>query len=526
MDRADVANAILWPVDRALGGLVDGLEGLNLLEKTSGTIMAGMRAGLRAMLSAQNELDIEGTEHVPAEGGVILACNHQSWLDVQVLGAAAPRRVHFVAKGEFKEWPVLRHLIRVSESVFVERGGDDEALSDIAEALRRGWAVAIFPEGTIPGEENIPRSAVDPKTGLLRGRSGVARLAVAAGVPIVPVGVSGSGRAFPPEIYPRLEILRAPANSHVRIRFGEAIPVERWAGRTADRTLYRELTDHVMERISALIDHRISYVPMELPLREPRRHGRIGALLLHGFTSDVATVSGLVPHLEAAGIDVEMPVLRGHGTSYKDLHGVTADQWVTDAERAFVALADRVDRVVVVGLSMGGLVALELARRHPQTMAGVVTVAAALRFADPLAGLTPLLSRFVKYWPSPDAFNDKSLAVNSRNYPKFATSAFSSLYAFAQQVEARLGEVHVPIRVLQSKKDQVIAPLSANLIYEGVSSAHREILWYEQSGHEMMQDLEAEKVFADIMEFVQRFQLKPRKVGTRSGDAARLQPAG
>ncbi len=75
----------------------------------------------------------------------------------------------------------------------------------------------------------------------------------------------------------------------------------------------------------------------------------------------------------------------------------------------------------------------------------------------------------------------------------------------------RLREVHVPIRVLQSKRDQVVAPEAANIIFERVSSQHREIVWYHRSGHEMMQDLEAERVFHDIMEFVHLFEAKPKR---------------
>ena len=69
--------------------------------------------------------------HVPSDGGVVLASNHQSWLDVQVLGASCPRRVHFVAKSEFRDWPVLRHLIELSQSIFVKRGGDAQGLEAI-----------------------------------------------------------------------------------------------------------------------------------------------------------------------------------------------------------------------------------------------------------------------------------------------------------------------------------------------------------------------------------------------------------
>ncbi len=529
MDREKVVNAALMPLDRVLGAALRGVERAGALEASSEHVYAAVRRTMFANFKLRNELVIEGAENVPATGGVLLASNHQSWLDVQVLVASSPRRVHFIAKSEFEDWPVLRHLIRWSESVFVRRGGDNAALDSVVEALRDGWAVAIYPEGTIPGEEDIPRRAVDPKTGLLPGHTGVARLALRAGVPIVPVGVSGTGRAFPPEAYPRLEVLRMPAPTPIIIRFGKPITLEEYRGRTEDRALFREVTENVMSEISSLVDHRANYVPIDVPIPEPRKRERIGVLLLHGFTSDVATVSGLVPYLDEAGIPYKMPILRGHGTRYQDLHGVTDRDWYADAERALLRLWNDVDRIVVVGLSMGGLVALELAMRHPDKICGLVTVAAALKFADPLSALTPMLSRVVKYWPSPESFNDPSLKVNCKNYPKFATSAFAHLFDYSQRIAEKLREVHVPIRVLQSKKDQIVAPESANIIYEKVSSQVREIVWYEKSGHEMMQDLEADKVFADIMEFVHRFELHPKISKTvqeaAEAAAAEAQPA-
>lgn len=510
MEREKIAHAVLWPADKALELLVGALEKAGIAKAASEVIWNTAKLALGTQFKLANELLVEGAENVPMEGGVILASNHQSWLDVQVLGAASPRRVHFVAKSEFEKWPVLRNLVKLSESVFVKRGGDDATIEAITEALRGGWAVAIYPEGTIPGEEQTPRVAVDPKTGLLPGHTGVARLAINAKVPIVPVGVSGTGRAFPPEIYPRLELLRLPKNSPVTIRFGKPIQPDQYLDPADPRKTYRELTDRVMREISALVDHRANYVPLEVPIAQPPKYAKIGVLLLHGFTGHLNTVNGLVPSLEAAGIPYRMPVLRGHGTRYQDMRGVTARDWYVDAEKALLDLWHSVDRVVVVGLSMGGLVALELAMRHPDKIAGVATMAAALKFADPLSALTPLLSKVVRYWPSPESFNDKSLKVDCKNYPMFATDAFSSLYAYAKQIAARLPEVHVPIRILHSKKDQIIAPESANIIYERVSSPHREIIWYQQSGHEMGQDLEAAQVFKDVMEFVQRFERKPK----------------
>ncbi len=281
--------------------------------------------------------------------------------------------------------------------------------------------------------------------------------------------------------------------------------MDEYHDREEDRDLYREITDRVMDDISELVDHRANYVPIDIPLREPPRQERIGVLVLHGFTSHIDTVAGLAPHLQKAGVRFEMPLLRGHGTRYQDLRGVTARDWYVDAERALMCLWNYVDRIVVVGLSMGGLVGLELAMRHPDKICGIATVAAALKFVDPLSKFTDILSNVVRYWPSPNSFNDPSLKKNCNNYPKFPTDSFASLYDYSQEIAERLNEVHVPLRILQSKKDQIVAPDSANVLYEKVSTPHREIIWYEESGHEMMQDLERELVFTDIMEFICRF---------------------
>ncbi|GAB4301578.1 MAG: hypothetical protein Kow0090_17100 [Myxococcota bacterium] len=509
IDREEIVNTVLKPFDMAVGGYIEAAKALGVYDKAQMMTYDAMRKLLKLQYTAMNELDVQGIENVPPQGGFLYASNHQSWLDVQILGASSPRRVHFIAKSEFKEWPVLRHLIELSDSVFVKRGGDNTAIEQVAEFLKKGKVVAIYPEGTIPGEEDIPRRAVDPRTGLLPGKTGAVRMAIKARVPIVPVGVSGTGRAFPPEIYPRLELLRMPGTTPVRIRFGKPIHYDRYYDKEPDKETFRKLTDELMQEISKLVDHRANYIPLEVPIPEPPKHEVIGVLLLHGFTSSLDCVNGLIPYLEQEKIPYRMPILRGHGTNYRDLRGVTHRHWYADAERALIDIWNEVDRIVVVGLSMGGLVALELGMNHPEKIAGVVAVAAALKFRDPLAGASKLLSKVVKYWDSPESFNDKELAKKSTNYPKFATDSFASLYEYSKIIASRLSELHVPIRILQSKADQIIAPESANIIYEKVSSRIREIVWFKKSGHEMMMDMEAESVFKEIIEFTLKFRKTP-----------------
>src|SRR5690348_4593855 len=119
----------------------------------------------------------------------------------------------------------------------------------------------------------------------------------------------------------------------------------------------------------------------------------LGCLIVHGFSGSLATVNGLAPHLAARGIPYELPVLRGHGTTPAALRDVTWHDWYADGERALDRLLGRCDRAVVVGLSMGGLVALHLVVQRPERLAGVVAVAPALRPVIPGAVLLPLLAR-------------------------------------------------------------------------------------------------------------------------------------
>ena len=185
---------------------------------------------------------VRGLEHVPETGGVILASNHLSFADSLVIPIVVPRKVVFLAKSDyFTGTGVKGALSRAWFSGLgmlpVDRDDSKAALASLdtaLEVLGRGEAFGIYPEGTRSRDGR-----------LYRGRTGVAHLALTAGVPVVPVGLTGTEKLQPvgsnlPRVVP------------VTVEFGEPIDFTgRYDGVPTGRAR-REATDEIMAAIQRL----------------------------------------------------------------------------------------------------------------------------------------------------------------------------------------------------------------------------------------------------------------------------------
>lgn len=215
---------------------------------------------LGPMLRGAWRVDAEGTEHVPEEGPAILASNHVSYLDHFLLPAVVERPIYFISKAQHFDVPVQRWLFKHWGVIPLARGeGDDAALRRAEQVLAEGDLFGIYPEGT--------RSR-DGK--LHKGHTGVARLALKAGVPIVPVGMIGTFEALP-------KGKRLPSFSKCRIRIGEPLEFPDLHGQDGDRAVTRKVTDEVMQAIAALSGqeyvHEYQRNPEYVTSEEPSAEG-------------------------------------------------------------------------------------------------------------------------------------------------------------------------------------------------------------------------------------------------------------
>ncbi|HCT76586.1 MAG TPA: 1-acyl-sn-glycerol-3-phosphate acyltransferase [Micromonosporaceae bacterium] len=187
---------------------------------------------------------VEGLEHVPATGGAIFAGNHISVADEFFLGAVIPRPIAFWAKEDYFNGTGIsgmfyKALMNGLGAIPVHRAGGRAALSAFDDAiphLKDGGLVCVYPEGT--------RS---PDGRLYRGRTGAARLALAAGVPIIPVGTIGTEK-----VQPIGQVLPTLKRGEVTIKFAKPIEVTAWKDAASENTAAREITDTLMRTIQQL----------------------------------------------------------------------------------------------------------------------------------------------------------------------------------------------------------------------------------------------------------------------------------
>jgi 1-acyl-sn-glycerol-3-phosphate acyltransferase len=187
---------------------------------------------------------VEGLENVPEEGGAILASNHLSFSDSIFLPLVVPRRVTFLAKADYftgrgVKGRLTAGFFKSAGQLPVDRSGGKASEAALVTGLRvlsEGHLLGIYPEGT--------RS---PDGRLYRGKTGVARMALEAGVPVLPVSMIDTDKIQPIG-------KKIPRIMRVGIKIGAPLDFSRYEGMEGDRFVLRSITDEVMYELMDLSD--------------------------------------------------------------------------------------------------------------------------------------------------------------------------------------------------------------------------------------------------------------------------------
>jgi len=237
---------------------------------------------------------------------------------------------------------------------------------------------------------------------------------------------------------------------------------------------------------------------------EPYSHAgsENGVLVLHGFTGNPASMRPLAEVLAGAGLSVSLPRLPGHGTSVEDMMTTNWDDWSSTALASFDELAQRVERVAVVGLSMGGGLSAFVAERRD---------VAALVFINPLVkppvpalleGLQQLLDAGMETIESIGSDIKKADTVEA-SYNATPLRCASSLFDGVAKVYEQLSSITAPALLLSSREDHVVTSDNGDALMENVKGPIERI-WLENSYHVATLDNDREIVESATRDFLLR----------------------
>ncbi|MFB7735950.1 alpha/beta hydrolase [Streptomyces sp. NPDC056112] len=255
-----------------------------------------------------------------------------------------------------------------------------------------------------------------------------------------------------------------------------------------------------------------------LPGAEPFRHegGEVGVLLCHGFTGSPQSLRPWGRYLAERGLTVSLPLLPGHGTRWEDMQLTGWPDWYAEVDRELRVLRESCARVFVAGLSMGGALALRLAARHGDAVAGVVVVNPANKVHGLSAYALPVARHVVR--TTKGIASDIALeGAAELGYDRVPLHAAHSLRNFFRMVDGELPQVTQPLLLLRSPQDHVVPPVDSARILGRVSSTDVTEVLLEHSYHVATLDHDADRIFDESYAFIGRLAPSVGKEGTTAG---------
>jgi carboxylesterase len=229
--------------------------------------------------------------------------------------------------------------------------------------------------------------------------------------------------------------------------------------------------------------------------------GTTGVLLCHGFTGCPQSLRPWAEYLAEAGLSVSLPRLPGHGSTWQEMARTRWEDWYAEVDRSFDQLRAHADEIFVMGLSMGGCLALRLAELRGSAISGLVLVNPSVTADTRLFALAPVLKLFV---PSLKGIvsDIKSEHATELGYKRIPVKAAATLPRLWRITQAQLGKVTQPVLIYLSTTDHVVGPASIRLLRAALPEGQLEVRECPDSYHVATLDNDAEAIFTGSLDFV------------------------
>ena len=230
--------------------------------------------------------------------------------------------------------------------------------------------------------------------------------------------------------------------------------------------------------------------------------GKIGVLVIHGFTGSPVTITPWAKYFNQIGYTVSAPCLPGHGTDWQKLNETTWPDWYSSVEQSFLELKDKCDRVFVAGFSMGGSLALRLCQIRGSEVEGLILLNPSIHDRRFILKLTPILKYFI---PSIKKGATDIAAPNppKHSYGRTPLKALDSLRKLWQLAERDLYLIDLPVMVAYSINDHAVDPENSMTVIDNIFSVDIREVVFENSYHNVPLDYDADLLNTESKLFIE-----------------------
>lgn len=229
--------------------------------------------------------------------------------------------------------------------------------------------------------------------------------------------------------------------------------------------------------------------------------GPRAVLLLHGFTGNSADTRMLGRYLNKRGYTCYAPHMTGHGVPPEELVQSGPEDWWEDVQAAYQKLKDDgYEEIAAGGLSLGGVYSLKLGYTVP--LKGLFTMCSPVEIQSE-EKMFKGVEEYARKYKQNEQKPEEEIEAEMKAFDGTQTETIQKLRGLNQEVKENLDQIYTPTFVAQGKKDRMIDINSASIIYETVETDHKELKWYEESGHVITLDKERDQLHEDIYAFLE-----------------------